>query len=335
MRLTVRRFRFACLAAAAIAVVLLAAIVPAGADPGVDLEVVSHVDSPDPVTVSNPVHYSIVVTNGGVSASQTVYLSTYEQDFGNESGLPITSVSGAGWTCGFSEGWSCHHAGLAAGQTASAVNITAKAPSGATTIANLGSIYSADSEINYDNNSWEEDTDVITSSSCGETDLTCASGFLTYARTTSITSGAVPTLSRWLVGTATFTGVPGTPGGQVWSMVALRSPEQICPTNLLPLVKCTFQMNIDPIPAVYPVGNTTLVLVCHKSHCPKGLIPGVGLLLVEVGANGIGIPLLPCIDGLPLRCFTATRTAAGHLKMTIRNLSSGDPKIAGLCIRGC
>jgi len=316
-------------------VLLFATAITAGANPGVDLAITSHVDTPDPVVGANTVRYAIVVTNLGDAASQTIYVSPYETN-GESSDPPITSISGSGWTCTLSEGWSCHHAGLAAGATAATLNIRVLAPNGPTTITNHGYVSSIDTDDNPDNNGWDENTAVIADSACGSTKVSCGSGFITFARNSAVTTGSTPTLAKWLVGTTTFTGVPGAIGGQVWTMAALKSPEKLCPTNLIPLVKCTFQMNLDPIPPVYPVGNTTLVLLCHKSHCPAGILPGVGLIMVEVGANGIGLPMLPCLDGLlPVPCFTAARTAAGHLKVTVRNLSSGDPKIAGLCIRGC
>jgi hypothetical protein len=320
--------------------VMLAGLAPSGADPGVDLTIDSINDSPDPVIEANIVRYKVVVKNIGVSASQpvTVWFYAYETEGGGEFSIAstdpvIVSASGSGWTCGVSEGWYCDGGSLAAGQSSTPLFVYVRAPDHPTTIALNAYAYSGDSELNPYNNDATESTDVVQSSGGCETDVSCGSGFVQFDQDTSVTTGPL-SAQHWLVGTTHFKGVPGAEGGIVYNMAAVK-PTKICGI-LVGATKCTFQMNIDPIPSVYPVGNVKLTLLCHPNHCPATLPATLGLTMFEVGADNLSRPIPRCIDGLlPIVCFTAKRLGNGALKVIVKNLSPGDPKIAGRCIAGC
>ena len=171
---------------------------------------------------------------------------------------------------------------------------------------------------------------------CPAGQVSCGSAQIDYSTDSTVSTGSTPTASKWLVGTMLFRAV-GASGGQVWSMGALAKPKNICPANLGGLTRCTLQMNLDDIPAPYQSpGDTLLTLICHVSRCPAGPLGTAGLQMFAWGNGGLSVkPILPCIGSLPFLCFTAKRITGGHLKIKVKNLTAGDPKIAGRCIAGC
>jgi hypothetical protein len=329
------------LGAAALALciaVMLAGLSPAGADPGVDLTISNITDSPDPVKEANVVRYRVVAKNVGVGASQPITLSLFAFESGGDVSIAATdpmieSASGDGWTCFESEGWYCNDGALGPGEEANPVFVFVRAPTQETTIALNAHVFSDNSELNPFNNEATEFTDVVLSSSC-EGEVSCGSGFIDFGTDSSVTTGSVPTFTHWLVGTTFFKAVEGASGGLVYNMAAVK-PKFICPVNGGNLLKCTLQMNIDPIPAVFPVGHVKLTLLCHPSKCPPGQLGTATLLMFKVAEDNISRPLLRCVDGLVSPCFTAKRTSAGFLKIVVKRLAAGDPKIAGRCVLGC
>ena len=91
-------------------------------------------------------------------------------------------------------------------------------------------------------------------------------------------------------------------------------------------------MNLDPIPAIYPVGNVTSVVVCHVSRCAVGIVPMIVVKIDDAGNHHI----LPQCSGGTAECYTQMRDpGTSNLRITVQNLVAGDPKIAGVCFGGC
>jgi uncharacterized repeat protein (TIGR01451 family) len=293
---------------------------------------VSQTDSPDPVVGSNTVQYTVTVTNAGPAPSGAITLAD-----SLPSGGSITSISGTGWTCsGSGASASCTTPSLASGATAAAVRVLVLAPAADTTITNRAEVsQSGANDPNGANNVSNQSTTVKKDSSCGTGTVSCGSGQITYGLLSQVTTGTTPTATRFLVGTATFQAVIGALGGQIWSMSAPTVPGAFCPLNFADtaVTQCTWQMNLDPIPAVYPVGHTVFVATCYVTRCPVGVIPGAGTLVVKIKDDG-SHQILPACNGGTNECFEQARIAGQHLRITVRNLVAGDPKIAGVCVGG-
>jgi uncharacterized repeat protein (TIGR01451 family) len=299
--------------------------------PSADLGV-SQTDSPDPVVGSNTVQYLVTVVNNGPATSGNVTLADTLP-----SGGSITSISGTGWTCsGSGASASCTTGPLASGASAAAVKVLVLAPAANTTITNHAVVSQTGADDpNGGNNVSDESTTVKKDSSCTSGTISCGTGQITYDLFSQVTTGATPTATRFLVGTTTFNAVAGALGGQIWSMSAPAVPGAFCPLNFADnaVTQCTWQMNLDPIPAIYPVGNTTFVAVCYVTRCPVGVIPGAGTLVVKLADDG-SHEILPACNGGTSECFEQARIAGNHLRITVRNLIAGDPKIAGVCVGG-
>ncbi len=153
---------------------------------------------------------------------------------------------------------------------------------------------------------------------CTSGSVSCGTNFIDYSRPSSVSTGTSVNEAVWLVGTTSFPATTST-GGQAYSMAAPGTPDDLCL-----LRACTFQMNIDDIPATYAGRPATLTLLCHVSHCTSGYVP---LLFKDDGTTVS--PLPPCAVALGATCFTTARDAAGNLAITVSNLGPGDPKIAG------
>lgn len=299
--------------------------------PAADLSV-SQTDSPDPVVGSNTVQYTITVSNAGPATSGPITLAD-----SLPSGGSITSISGTGWTCsGSGASASCSSSGLASGSAAAPVSVLVLAPAADTTITNRAEVsQSGADDPNGANNVSNESTTVKKDSSCGTGTVSCGSGQITFGLLSQVTTGTTPTLARFLVGTTTFQAVAGAVGGQIWSMSAPAVPGSFCPVNFSDnaVTQCTWQMNLDPIPAVYPVGHTVFVATCYVTRCPVGVVPGAGTLVVKLKDDG-SHQILPACNGGTNECFEQARIAGQHLRITVRNLIAGDPKIAGVCVGG-
>src|SRR5262245_50134951 len=201
----------------------LALIVPAAlalvvtgisvADPGADLVISEHTDSPDPVVGSNIVQYKIVVSNLGGTATSDAEVNFYQYDACGESCETyspgtILSAHGTGWTCAESEGWYCDHGAIAGLSSAAPIFINVRAPSVATTIANEAFVDTNTSEISYDNNNSTEYTDVVVDFNCDPGKVSCGTGHIDYGSPSSVSSGTYATADKWFVGTTFFPAVP-------------------------------------------------------------------------------------------------------------------------------
>jgi uncharacterized repeat protein (TIGR01451 family) len=299
--------------------------------PAADLAV-SQTDSPDPVVGANTVQYTVAVSNSGPATSGDITLSD-----SLPSGGSISSIYGTGWTCtGSGASASCTSAPLASGTAAAPVTVLVLAPVADTTITNHVVVsQSGADDPNPGNNVSDESTTVKKDSSCTTGTISCGSGQITYGLFSSVTTGSTPSLQRFLVGTTTFQAVTGALGGQIWSMSAPAVPGSFCPLNFADnaVTQCTWQMNLDPIPAIYPVGKTTFVATCYVTKCPVGVIPGAGTIVVKVADDGTH-QILPTCNGGTNECFEQARIAGNHLRITVRNLIAGDPRIAGVCVGG-
>jgi uncharacterized repeat protein (TIGR01451 family) len=300
--------------------------------PQADLAVAQS-DSPDPVVGANTVEYTVTVSNNGPAASGPVTVSD-----SLPSGGSITSISGSGWTCsggGTSAG--CTGPSLASGARAPAIRVLVLAPNSNTTIVNRASVsQSGASDPVASNSTADQSTSVVTDATCPTGFISCGQGQIVYGLLSQVTTGSTVTLQRYHVGTTTFNGVAGAVGGQIWSMQAPKVPGNFCPTNLLDtaVTQCSWQMDMQPIPAVYPVGSVTFVGLCYVARCPQNpLLPGAGTIVVKVKDDGSHVIFPPCNGGTN-ECFEQARVAGGHLRITVRNLIAGDPKIAGICVGG-
>jgi len=302
-----------------------------------DLAITQHTDSPDPVVGTNTVQYEIVVKNFGPSSTDMVGLDINQNGFSSGSfhtatlnSGDIVAVQGQGWTCSIGESpdyATCDMGALGVGDTAPPVFVWVRAPNFDTVITNTASVYSnAITDPNPDNDSSSEDTTVVVNNECGPGVVSCGTGHIDYGRNSTVSTGATPTPGHWLVGTAYFRGTPGASGGQTWSMYAPTSSKCIA-------INCTFAMVLDNIPNPYHRGDVAITLSCDPSHCKKALVPGAGLVMIKFDALGLPHLLPRCISLVTVTCFKAT-WAPGYLYVTVKNLSAGDPRLAGLCIGG-
>ena len=301
--------------------------------PSADIAVTSNTDTPDPVVGANTVEYTIVTHNNGPATSGPLTLTD------STSAGSISSYAATNWTCsGSGSSISCTHAALASGSDAESVVVRVVAPNSDTTITNHAAVsQTGATDPAPGNNALDQQTTVTKDSSCTSGTISCGSGRIVYGLTSQVTTGSTPTATSFLVGTTTFTGVTGASGGQTWSMSAPAVPGSFCPIDFSSNVvtQCTWQMNLDPIPAIYPQGNTTFVATCYVTKCPQGVIPGAGTLVVKVADDGTHTILPQCNgSGDTNLCFTQQRIAGGHLQITVRNSVSGDPRYAGICVGG-
>jgi len=302
--------------------------------PSADIAVTSNTDSPDPVVGANTVEYTVVVHNNGPATSGSLTLAD-----SLPAGGSITSVAATNWTCsGTGASTSCTHAAIASGADAESVVVRVLAPNSDTTITNHAAVsQSGATDPAPGNNASDQSTTVTQDSSCTSGTISCGTGRIVYSLDSQVTTGSTPSASRFVVGTTTFLGVPGSVGGQIWSLSAPAVPGTFCPIDFGSSIvtQCTWQMNLDPIPSIYPRGNTTFTAVCYVTKCPTGVVPGAGTLVVKIGDDGSHTVLSQCNGaGDTSTCFTQQRIAGGHLQITVRNLDSGDPRLAGYCVGG-
>jgi len=301
--------------------------------PSADVAVTSNTDSPDPVVGANTVEYTIVVHNNGPATSGGLTLSD------STSGGSITSTAATNWTCsGSAASVSCTHAGIASGADAESVVVRVLAPNTNGTLTNHAAVSeSGATDPAPGNNSLDQATTVTTDATCASGTIDCGTGQIIYSLNSQVTTGSTPSATKFVVGTTTFLGVTGAPGGQIWSMSAPAVPGSFCPINFNSniVTQCAWQMNLDPIPSIYPRGNTTFVGICYVTRCPAGLVAGAGTLVVKVAEDNTQT-ILPQCNGPSdtSNCFEQARIAGGHLQITVRNLDSGDPRLAGLCVGG-
>ncbi len=301
-----------------------------------DVAVTGNTDDPDPVVGNNTVQYDVTVSNLGPATSNAITLADSVNN-----GASITSASGAGWTCSGSGGsTSCTHAPLLNGESAS-VTLYVLAPNADTTITNHAvASQSGSASDPSGNNTLDESTTVNKDSTCATGFISCGTGRVVYTLPSQVTTGSTPTATRFVVGTTTFAATAVT-GSQNWTMAAPAVPGNFCPIDFADtaVTQCTWQFNLDDIPAPYTSpAQVTGTFVCHRSRCTQGLISGAGTIVVKIKADGSHEILPKCSGAGDTRlCWTQARTAPinGDLKITVKNLTAGDPKIGGICIGGC
>jgi uncharacterized repeat protein (TIGR01451 family) len=302
--------------------------------PTADLAITSHTDSPDPVVGSNTVQYLVTLRNNGPANSGNITLTDTLSGGGT-----ITSAGGTGWACsGSSTSRTCTRGPLASGANADVLQVLVTAPAADTTITNTASAQSAGTS-DPDGATSAQSTTVNKDSTCASGTISCGTGWITYNQLSQVTTGSTPTAARFLVGTTTFAATAST-GGQNWSMVAPAVPGNFCPVDFTDtaVTQCAWQMNLDDIPPPYITpGLVTFVGICHRSRCPEGLISGAGTLVVFIGDDG-SHQILPRCSGAgdTRKCFEQARTAVinGDLRITVRNMTAGDPRVGGLCVGG-
>ncbi len=104
-------------------------------------------DSPDPVSISGTLTYTLAVSNNGPSsASNLIVTDTLP------AGVSYVSASGTGWTCVNGSGVTCTRSSLAVGP-APDITITVTAPSAGGTISNTANVSSSVGDPNTSNNS--------------------------------------------------------------------------------------------------------------------------------------------------------------------------------------
>ena len=186
-------------------------------------------------------------------------------------------------------------------------------------------------------------TGSATGHSCGPDDVSCGTNFINYHQLSTVSTGSSANATNWLVGTATFPATSAI-GGQRYSMHAPRNPGAFCPTSagsLSTVSKCTFEMDMDKIPAPYDASHAvTLLLECDVTVCTPAAgvgTTGAGLVnIVKIGDNGQESLVPQCgSPGAGSLCYDTGQAADGNFRVTIHGIVFGDPKFAGTCYSGC
>ena len=304
--------------------------------PNADLEVTSNTASQEPVTGANTVVYSVVARNNGPENVPTITLTDSLPDGGT-----ITTAFGETWSCPGPFGGStteCTFGPLASGAPTTELKVHVLAPNQDTTITNRATVSGSD-DSDPSNNTKDAFTTVNKDSTCDPNTISCGEGTITYALPSSVTTGDITALTpqRFHVGTTTFAARPGFPGSQPWGMSAPAQPGRFCPIDFAGsgVTDCTWQMNLDIIPDPYTgPGQVLFEGFCHSSRCPQGAIPGFGTVVVKIADDGSHTILPQCNGANDTRtCFEQARVS-GHLRIRVRNITFGDPRIGGVCIGG-
>jgi len=123
-------------------------------------------DSPDPVTISNPVTYTIVVANNGASGDAATGAIVVTQTV--PSGWSGYTASGSGWTCSSSSAAptlvTCRHSSSLAAGTTSTITVRMTAPNTSGTASTTATMRVAQADSTTSNNADTETTLVIAGS---------------------------------------------------------------------------------------------------------------------------------------------------------------------------
>ncbi len=121
-----------------------------------DLEITKS-DSPDPVSVNNPLTYTLVITNNGPSDAVSVSVSDTVP-----AGVTFVSVGGTGWSCNQAAGLvTCTRGGLAAGGVASITMLVTVNTGTAGPIVNTATVTSSTPDPISSNNTATASTTVL------------------------------------------------------------------------------------------------------------------------------------------------------------------------------
>lgn len=160
---------------------------------------------------------------------------------------------------------------------------------------------------------------------CPNGDVSCGTNFIRYNQASTVSTGSSANSSAWLVGTLNFPATSVT-GGQFFSMDAYGTPGT-CPSASGP-VQCTYEMRLDTIPAPYDATHrVTLTLLCDQSHCSPTSVPTV----FKKQDDGTTTAMLPCSASPTTLCYDFGPSGTS-LQIIVRNISAGDPKIAGITV---
>jgi uncharacterized repeat protein (TIGR01451 family) len=306
--------------------------------PVVDVAVIHNADSTDPVVGSNTVEYTVRVRNNSGSLSSGALTLTDSLP----SGGAITSIATTGWSCPGTlpaTSTQCTHSAIGPGTNAQDVVVRVLAPNSDTTIVNRANVtQAATNDPNTANNTLDQSTTVNKDSSCASGYIGCATGRVIYDLDSQVKMGNAPDLQHFVTAVQTFLATT-TSGSQNWSMSAPAIPGAFCPINFTPgapVTQCTWQVNADPYPFAYPnPGKLIFEATCYRTRCPQGVVPGAGTLVVILHDDN-SHEILPGCNGPSdsNRCFEQLRTPVGDLKIRVRNMVAGDPRIAGYCVGG-
>jgi len=322
----------------------LTSTVPPG--PSADLSVASGGDSPDPVTAGNRVLYTLTVMNNGPNASTVTVGDSVSN--GTIRQVPADG-SAAGWTCtalsATSASVSCDGGSFASGesrvltvlvQSQGSVPTTSTSCGNAavTGMCNTETVSGSVPDNSSANNTATEPT-TIAAYACSSTGQTsCGTSYIVYSQPSTVTTGAVATPAHFTVGTTSFPAVSGASGGTLFTMHAPTVPGTFCPFNGSPIA-CTFEMDLQAIPAAYAGHPASLELRCDVSKCPVGAVSGAGTEIVKSTDDGSSTTVLQScslVTAGPL-CYDQRReTTTNNLVVTIKGLLPGDPKFAGVCL---
>ena len=161
---------------------------------------------------------------------------------------------------------------------------------------------------------------------CPASDVSCGKNFIRYDRASSVSTGTAVNATVWFIGRMDF---PATSvsGGQLYSMEAPSQPDNFCPVDGAPN-SCTFEMDIDTVPAPYDANHpATLTLTCDSSHCTAGAV----YLLFKQDETGNVSPIPMCpLNVLGDPCYTVSTNTDGDTVITVQNITAGDPRIGGI-----
>ncbi|MHB8510688.1 MAG: hypothetical protein ACYDCC_00765 [Actinomycetota bacterium] len=302
-----------------------------------DLLISSQTHTPDPVTVSGDVQFSIIAGNNGPSSS-TISLSD------SVNAGTIVNVRGTGWTCSnTSTTATCSYGTVASGGSTNVLEIVVQAPSsppgtltcgGASTngkLCNTATVSGPMTDPNSSNNTSADSATVAASNS--------ASGFIyepVGGKVTLPTVTTTGTPSQTVGGVTTFPAISSS-NSFTYTMTAPPSPSAICPVNGLP-TQCTFQINLTSdapnggIPADYTstTNPVEVDIFCAATTC---ISPSAYTLFKSTSSSTLGSAIPPCgLGQFPCEQSETVDGSGNHTFVTL--WVGGDPQVLGKALPG-